>query len=131
MDDQSKKHHYVPQSVLRHFSFDQAQKWIYVFDKAQMKSFQSSILNAGSENYFNAVQVEGQTVSFEGLFKTNDDQLARLLSLRKRFSEDGLTSSHTSGKFPPKEPISLSRNVPMCHVRSTISASYRKEWSAT
>ena len=79
MNDNSKKHHYVPQSILRRFSSDQARTWIHVFDKTQMKSFLSSILNAGCENHFNTVEVEGQTVSFEGLFQTNDDQLAQLL----------------------------------------------------
>ena len=80
MGDQSKKHHYVPQSVLRGFSFDQKQTQIHVFDKIKMTSFTSSVYNAGCENQFNTVEIEGQTVSFECLFQTNDDQLARLLN---------------------------------------------------
>ena len=80
MGDQSKKHHYVPQSVWRGFSFDQKQTQIYVFDKTRMTSFTSSVYNAGCENQFNTVEIEGQTVSFERLFQTNDDQLARLLN---------------------------------------------------
>ena len=80
MGDQSKKHHYVPQSVLRGFSFDQKQTQIYVFDKTRMTSFTSSVYNAGCENQFNTVEIEGQTVSFERLFQTNDDQLAQLLN---------------------------------------------------
>src|ERR1051325_4676250 len=100
MGNQSKKHHYVPQSVLRGFSFDQKQRQIYVFDKARMTSFTSSIYDAGCENQFNTIDIEGQTVSFEGLFQTNDDQLARLLktilidrSLAKLTREDRIALS--------------------------------------
>jgi hypothetical protein len=103
VDDHSKKHHYVPQSVLRRFSFDQARTWIYVFDKAQMKSFQSSILNARCENHFNTVEVEGQTISFEGLFQTNDDQLARLLNT--------ITSNRSLVVLTPEDRFALSEVV--------------------
>jgi hypothetical protein len=78
MSDSSKKHHYVPQSILKRFSTDGAQKQLYVFDKGRKTSFPSSIRDAGSENHFNTLEVEGQTISFEGLFQTNDDQLAIL-----------------------------------------------------
>lgn len=78
MSDSSKKHHYVPQSILKRFSADGAQKQLYVFDKARKTSFPSSIRDAGSENHFNTIEIEGQTISFEGLFQTNDDQLAIL-----------------------------------------------------
>jgi len=78
MSDSSKKHHYVPQSILKRFSTDGAQKQLYVFDKARKASFPSSIRDAGSENHFNTLEIEGQTISFEGLFQTNDDQLAIL-----------------------------------------------------
>jgi len=95
MVNQSKKHHYVPQSVLR--GFDQKQRPIYVFDKARMTSFTSSIYAAGCENQFNTIEIEGQTVSFEGLFRTNDDQLARLLnkirSLARLTREDRIALS--------------------------------------
>jgi hypothetical protein len=112
VDDQSKKHHYVPRSVLRRFSFDQARTWIYVFDKAQMKSFPSSILNAGCENHFNAVEVEGQTVSFEGLFQTNDNQLARLL--------DTIVSNRSLVHLTPEDRVALSEVVAAQIVRTKM-----------
>jgi hypothetical protein len=59
MGDESKKHHYVPQSVLRGFSFDQTQRQLYVFDKIRMMSFTSSVYNAGCENQFNTVEKIG------------------------------------------------------------------------
>ena len=93
MKDQSKKHHYVPQSILRGFSSDKPQTQIYVFDKAKMRSFTSRIYDAGCENQFNTVEVDGQTVSFEGLFQINDDQLSRLLNaIRSNGSLAHLTS---------------------------------------
>lgn len=79
MNDRSKKHHYVPQTLLRRFRSDPRREQIYVFDKHAMKSFPSSIGDAGCENYFNTVVVEGHVVPFEGLFNDNDTQLARLL----------------------------------------------------
>src|ERR1051325_8255610 len=79
MGSQAKKHHYVPQSVLRGFSNDREQKHVYVFDKSNLRSFSSPIRDAGCENQFNTIEVNGQSVSFEGLFQTNDDELARLL----------------------------------------------------
>src|SRR4051794_11692947 len=75
----AKKHHYVPRSILRRFSPDPARGQLYVFDKAKGRSFVSSIEGAGSENHSNTVEIEGRTVSFEGVFQTNDGQLARLL----------------------------------------------------
>jgi hypothetical protein len=81
MDDHSKKHHYVPQSILRRFSSNKARTMVHVFDKTEMRGYKSSILNAGCENYFNTVEVEGQSISFERLFQATDDQLARLLNM--------------------------------------------------
>ncbi len=80
MPNQPKKHHYVPQSLLRRFSVNNDGSSLYVFDKTRLESFKSSILNAGSENHFHSIEIEGKIVSFEGLFQSNDDQLARLLN---------------------------------------------------
>jgi hypothetical protein len=112
MGDQSKKHHYVPQSVLRGFSFDQKQTQIYVFDKGRMTSFTSSIYNAGCENQFNTIEIDGQTVSFEGLFQTNDDELARLL---KRIRSD-----RRLVRFTPEDRIALSEVVAAQMIRTKL-----------
>jgi len=81
VSNRPKKHHYVPQSILRHFSADKARTKIYVFDKTSIRSYSSSIRNAGCENYFNTVEINGKTVCYEGLFQANDDQLARLFHM--------------------------------------------------
>src|SRR5258706_429939 len=60
-----KKHHYVPQSVLTKFSIGGAGKQIYVFDKLEDRLWQSAIRDAGSENRFNTLEIDGEQISFE------------------------------------------------------------------
>lgn len=76
----SKKHHYVPQSLLRKFSIDDEKKQIYVFDKLQKSSFSSSIVNAACENNFNILTINDEKINFEHLFQENDDKLAELIT---------------------------------------------------
>ncbi len=76
---QSKKHHYVPQSLLRKFGYDDSK--IYVYDKTRRVSFGSAILDAGSENHFNTVFRDGERVNFEQVFQKNDDVLADLVRI--------------------------------------------------
>jgi len=76
---QSKKHHYVPQSLLRKFGYDDSK--IYVYDKTRRVSFGSSILDAGSENHFNTVFRDGERVNFEHVFQKNDAFLAELVQI--------------------------------------------------
>jgi hypothetical protein len=75
----SRKHHYVPQSLLRQFSSQNDGQQIYVFDKTKKVSFPSSILNAGSENHFNTLTIKGIRINFEPLFQYNDDRLSVLI----------------------------------------------------
>ena len=112
MGDESKKHHYVPQSVLRGFSFDQKQRQLYVFDKIRMMSFTSSVYNAGCENQFNTVEIEGQTVSFERLFQTNDDQLARLLNK--------IRNDRSLARLTPEDRFALSEVVAAQMIRTKL-----------
>jgi hypothetical protein len=74
---ESKKHHYVPQSLLRNFKYDKNK--IFVFDKKRKVSYPSSIIDAGSENHFNTVVRNGKRLNFEALFQKNDDDLACLV----------------------------------------------------
>ncbi len=75
----SKKHHFVPQAQLRHFTADADQRSIFVFDKQTDRSFRTSILNAGSENDFNSVMVGNAKWNFEDLFREVDARSARLV----------------------------------------------------
>ena len=68
----SKKHHFVPQSQLRHFAAYGDQRFLLVFDKRTDRSFRTSILNAGSENDFNTVSLGDAKWNFEDLFQDVD-----------------------------------------------------------
>jgi hypothetical protein len=74
---ESKKHHYVPQSLLNNFKYDKNK--IFVFDKKRRTSFPSSIIDAGSENHFNTVVRNGERLNFEEMLQKNDDDLAYLV----------------------------------------------------
>lgn len=76
----SKKHHYVAQAQLRHFASDAGRKSIWVFDKAHDRSWISSMLNAGSENDFNTVELTSGKWNFEDLFQEVDGRSARLVN---------------------------------------------------
>ncbi len=86
VDDKSKKHHFVPRFLLENFVEPQLPNKLYVFDKLKHISFKSAVIDAGCENNFNKVEVDGQTVNFEGVFQTSDSQFALVISdiLRNR-----------------------------------------------
>lgn len=74
-----KKHHTVPRSILRNFSVDGTRTQVHVFDKSTGRSFLNAIEDAGCETYFNTVELNGETISFEALFDDNDGRLAFLI----------------------------------------------------
>lgn len=75
---ESKKHHYVPQSLLKNFSIDDQRKKIYTFRKIDYKVIVQAIIDAGSENYFNKLRDEN--LNFEPLFDESDSNLALIIS---------------------------------------------------
>jgi hypothetical protein len=79
MSTRSKKHHYVPQFLLRNLSLDGVGKRIFVFCKKEGRSYQSSIADAGSENLFNTVTLEGGRWNFEELFQEVDNRSASVV----------------------------------------------------
>lgn len=70
----SKKHHFVPQCILRNFSADE--RALYVFDKTTGKSYRSSVRDAGHENNFNSVDLGDARLNFEDLFSDFDSMAA-------------------------------------------------------
>lgn len=76
----SKKHHFVAQAQLRHFTMDAERRSIWVYDKGLDKSWASSLLNAGSENDFNTVELTAGKWNFEDLFQDVDGRSATLIS---------------------------------------------------
>ena len=80
MTTESKKHHYVPQSLLKRFSIDSKEKQIYVFDKRQEKSYQSSIIDSGSENKYNTIQTDFGEINLEVLYQDIDNLFPAITS---------------------------------------------------
>lgn len=75
---ESKKHHYVPQSLLKNFSIDGQRKKIYTFRKIDSKIIVQAIIDAGSENYFNKLREDD--LNFESLFDKPDSNLASIIN---------------------------------------------------
>lgn len=72
MENFPKKHHYVPKYLLKNFGFGKKHSQIYVFDKTKSQSYQSSVINTGSENYFNCFEYEGRNINFEEVLQDID-----------------------------------------------------------
>lgn len=77
MSNESKKHHFVPRSLLRNFCSKDGK--LFVFDKAKKKSFPSTVENAGHENHFNSIDLNGTKLNFEKLFDEIDSDQAILI----------------------------------------------------
>lgn len=75
---ESKKHHYVPQSLLRGFAIPGTEH-VHVFDKKNMRVFKAAIADVGAENRYNTLEFQGQPVNAESAFNAHDTQLADLL----------------------------------------------------
>jgi Protein of unknown function (DUF4238) len=90
---ESMKHHFVPQARLKQFSIGAKNKQVWVFDKQTDRAFESSILNAGSENHFNTVTFEDGRWNFEYLFEEIDSASASLIrEIIEKQSLSGLES---------------------------------------
>lgn len=89
----------MPQAQLRHFARDATRKSIWVFDKSSGRAWVSSILNAGSENDFNSVQLDAGKWNFEDLFQDVDSRSARLVSQ--------IVDRRSVGWFKPGDRVAL------------------------
>jgi len=86
LQNESKKHHFIPQSLLKYFSADSNGNKVYQFDKNNPKPFfydkaslESIKKRAGMEESFNMLETESGTQNFEHIFNEVDDRLAILL----------------------------------------------------
>lgn len=80
MPTEPKKHHYVPRSILRHFSIGGERRSVFVFDKTSQRSFPSPIPDAGAEKNFYRVDLDGRNINFEPFFDSLDHRLATLVA---------------------------------------------------
>jgi hypothetical protein len=76
MAENSKKHHFVPRSILRNFENDKGK--LFVFDKTATNSFPSNADDAGHENNFNSVKTDNDFRNFENTFQENDNMVGVL-----------------------------------------------------
>lgn len=77
--NESWKHHFVPQSLLRYFTTLEGDEFIYAFDKRLERAFRTSLMNAGSQNGYNALNKGEESINFEPDFDEVDALLATLL----------------------------------------------------
>ncbi|MBX3356600.1 MAG: DUF4238 domain-containing protein [Phycisphaeraceae bacterium] len=82
MTPKSKKHHYVPQYLLRHFAVLQGgNPYVWVLDKRDGRVRRSSIREVAHENAYNAIlNHKGEPLSFEPLLAKIDDIGARIIA---------------------------------------------------
>lgn len=80
MPNEPKKHHFVPQSVLRSFSIGGKRRSVFVFDKHEQRSFPSPITDAGAQRHFYSIPVGADRFNFEPFFQEFDDRLAGLIA---------------------------------------------------
>jgi hypothetical protein len=78
--NESVKHHFVPQYLLRNFSSDKGNKFIYCFDKVRGRVFQNALLNTGSEKHFNTIKHEDGDFNFEHFFDQIDSHAAPIIA---------------------------------------------------
>jgi hypothetical protein len=74
-----RKHHTVPQYLLRQFSVDQEGRQVHVFDKTTGESRLQAIADTGAERDFNQVEIQGRRINFESAFRGIDDVGAAVL----------------------------------------------------
>lgn len=88
---ESKKHHYVTQAQLRHFTYDGKRTKLFVYNKSNGKIYSSSVKNAASENRFNTIIESEKKLNFESIFDRVDDNGANIVKkLNERRSLAGL-----------------------------------------
>lgn len=75
----ARKHHTVPQSLLRQFATPDNPEQVHVYDKQRSVSFPNSISDAGAERDFYTLGSGELRVSWEPVFQRLDDRLAEVL----------------------------------------------------
>lgn len=81
IDSSSERHHFVPQFILRNFSFrrKRADK-IFILDKKSDKSFEMPVAEFASRNNFNSLFIGELFISLEGYFCDIENSVAPIIS---------------------------------------------------
>lgn len=93
---EARKHHFVPRSLLRYFRPPAEEgEYLFVYNKQSGRTFQTSLMNAGSENGFNSYQEGEEIINFERDFDGVDGLLAtRLREIHAAKNSSALTKEH-------------------------------------
>lgn len=78
-----KKHHFVPQFLLRGF-LPPEQNQLYVFDKWTGRTWRSGTRDAGAEHKFNVVEFKGRRVDLESFMGRMEDVVAPMVDKLRR-----------------------------------------------
>lgn len=78
--NESRNQHFVPQSILRNFTYDEACH-LYCYDKWNKRTFSNTIENIGSENDYNNVVINGVKHNYEHIFDKFDSMLSDVVKL--------------------------------------------------
>lgn len=118
---ESKKHHFVPRSLLKYFRPPGDGEHLYVFNKQSGQVFRTSLMNAGSENGFNTFEEGTDKINFEDDFQRVDGLLAtRLREVHEARNLSTLTAEHRRD-WADLVAVQLLR-TPI--VRSTMTATF-------
>ena len=83
----AKKHHYIPQFLLRNFAFDRRRR-LYVFDKRTDRVFVASVADAAAENRLYEFSIDGTVGTIEPSLAEFESEAASALAAV--LSEDNL-----------------------------------------
>ncbi|MEP3478601.1 MAG: DUF4238 domain-containing protein [Fuerstiella sp.] len=79
MDDNSKKHHFNPEHILKNFVLEDESR-LFVFNKLDGNAFPSTPRDAGHENHFNSITVDGDRHNLESVFQDADTRQSVLIA---------------------------------------------------
>lgn len=86
----ARKHHTVPQSLLRHFAVSHDREQVWVYDKEEGRGFMSAIRDAAAERDFYVVRSGERRLNWEPAFQALDDRLASVT--RELLATDAVAS---------------------------------------
>jgi hypothetical protein len=75
-----RKHHFVPRSLLRYFKAPGPDEYMFTFDKRTRTRFRASLMDTGSQNNYNTLDLAGEPVNFENEYDAVDALLAGRLA---------------------------------------------------
>ena len=114
-----RKHHFVPRSLLRYFKAPGPDEYMFTFDKRRRTSFRASLMDTGSQNNYNTLELAGEPVNFEKEYDAVDALLGDRLAKAHSLGMDALRTAQDRADWMGLVAVQLLR-TPI--VRSTQRA---------